>query len=187
VKVRDGPATVSAESKRELCHWGKNLGRLLELDDASVRKPARRPRIYLIDFEGKIDEHFTVEYYRLTAGKTLALNFPPKPLCPICNSKRDGHPSAAMRHVYLLRHGETAWNREERLQGSLDVPITAAGIQQVNQLAHRLQDLRIGRIFTSPLLRARQTGPSSLRRDLAFRLFRTTSGKSIMASGRESE
>jgi phosphoserine phosphatase len=62
-----------------------------------------------------------------------------------------------MRDIYLLRHGETDWNRDGRLQGTLDVPLNAVGIQQANQLARRLQNRRIGRILTSPLLRARHT------------------------------
>lgn len=62
-----------------------------------------------------------------------------------------------MRNIYWLRHGETDWNRQERLQGSLDVPINAVGIQQARQLARRLQNRQVGQIFTSPLVRARQT------------------------------
>lgn len=62
-----------------------------------------------------------------------------------------------MRNIYLLRHAETEWNRQERLQGTLDVPINAAGVRQSRTLARRLQNLPIGRIFTSPLARARQT------------------------------
>ncbi len=62
-----------------------------------------------------------------------------------------------MSNIYLLRHAETDWNREDRLQGTLDVPINAAGVQQSCTLARRLQKRRIGRVFTSPLLRARQT------------------------------
>ncbi len=62
-----------------------------------------------------------------------------------------------MRNIYLLRHAETDWNSEERLQGILDVPLNAAGVRQLRLLSRRLQKLRIGQIFTSPLVRARQT------------------------------
>ncbi len=62
-----------------------------------------------------------------------------------------------MAHIYLLRHGETDWNREERLQGSLDVRLNKAGIKQASVLARRLEKLRVCRVFTSPLARARQT------------------------------
>ncbi len=45
-----------------------------------------------------------------------------------------------MAHIYFVRHGETDWNREQRLQGNLDVYLNkAAGIGQVRALAHRLE------------------------------------------------
>jgi phosphoserine phosphatase len=75
-----------------------------------------------------------------------------------------------MSNIYLLRHGETDWNREERLQGSLDVPINAVGIRQASQLARRLHNRRIGRIFTSPLVRARQTAAIISSRGSCFPL-----------------
>jgi broad specificity phosphatase PhoE len=80
-----------------------------------------------------------------------------------------------MGHIYLLRHGETDWNREERLQGSFDVPLNEAGIKQARVLARRLEQLRVGQVFTSSLLRARETAaiinlkkkwPLSVREDL---------------------
>lgn len=40
--------------------------------------------------------------------------------------------------LLLVRHGETAWNAEHRIQGHLDVPLSAAGIWQANRLAARL-------------------------------------------------
>lgn len=80
-----------------------------------------------------------------------------------------------MGRIYLLRHGETAWNREERLQGHFDVPLNRVGIRQARELARRLEKLRVGWVFTSPLARARQTAaiigakiscPLSVRDDL---------------------
>lgn len=62
-----------------------------------------------------------------------------------------------MGHIYLLRHGETDWNREERLQGSFDVPLNKTGIKQACVLARRLEKLPVGQVFTSNLLRARET------------------------------
>ena len=63
----------------------------------------------------------------------------------------------SMAHIYLLRHGETDWNRKHRLQGILDVRLNKAGIGQARALAHRTQNLPIRAVFTSPLARARQT------------------------------
>lgn len=62
-----------------------------------------------------------------------------------------------MGAIYLIRHGETDWNRETRLQGITDVPLNRAGIAQGQSLVGRLSRVRAGRIFTSPLRRARQT------------------------------
>jgi len=62
-----------------------------------------------------------------------------------------------MANIYLLRHGETDWNREHRLQGNLDVYLNKAGLGQASALARRLENLPIQAVFTSPLGRARQT------------------------------
>lgn len=63
--------------------------------------------------------------------------------------------------IYLLRHGETLWNREGRLQGHGDSPLTVRGIIQVFACAMILRR-EIGdpagvQVQTSPLCRARQT------------------------------
>ena len=57
----------------------------------------------------------------------------------------------------LVRHGETDWNARGLLQGWLDVPLNARGISQAHALAEHLQNRGFNRIWTSPLLRARQT------------------------------
>lgn len=62
-----------------------------------------------------------------------------------------------MNAIYLVRHGETDWNCEERLQGITDVPLNRAGIIQGRGLAGRLSRVHAGCIFTSPLRRARHT------------------------------
>lgn len=56
--------------------------------------------------------------------------------------------------LLLIRHGETAWNAESRIQGQLDVPLSSAGIWQAGRLAQRLADQRIDAIFASDLARA---------------------------------
>ncbi|MGH9772873.1 MAG: histidine phosphatase family protein [Candidatus Acidiferrales bacterium] len=62
-----------------------------------------------------------------------------------------------MGTIYLIRHGETDWNREKRLQGITDVPLNRAGIAQGRRLAGWLKRVGAGCIFTSPLRRARHT------------------------------
>jgi probable phosphoglycerate mutase len=59
--------------------------------------------------------------------------------------------------VYMIRHGETVWNAEKRLQGHLDSPLTGQGIQQATMLAARLSSVHFDAIYSSDLERARQT------------------------------
>src|SRR4030042_2787950 len=59
--------------------------------------------------------------------------------------------------VYLIRHGETFWNREQRLQGQLDSPLTEEGIRQATVLAIKLADIRFDAVYASDLERARHT------------------------------
>lgn len=59
--------------------------------------------------------------------------------------------------IVLIRHGETAWNAERRLQGHLDIGLNAAGKQQVAALGLALAQERFDAIFASDLQRARQT------------------------------
>ena len=58
-------------------------------------------------------------------------------------------------HILLVRHGETAWNREGRYQGRTDMPLSADGERQVRALGARLVDIPIAVAIASPLSRAR--------------------------------
>jgi probable phosphoglycerate mutase len=59
--------------------------------------------------------------------------------------------------IILIRHGETAWNAERRLQGHLDIPLNAEGERQARLLADALAPERIDLLVSSDLQRARQT------------------------------
>ncbi len=59
--------------------------------------------------------------------------------------------------LHLIRHGETDWNRERRVQGQSDSRLTERGARQARALAPRLRALRLDRIYCSTSLRARQT------------------------------
>ncbi len=61
--------------------------------------------------------------------------------------------------LYLLRHGQTDWNASYRLQGQTDIPLNREGIHQAQKEAARVlsEGIVFDRVFTSPLIRARQT------------------------------
>lgn len=65
-----------------------------------------------------------------------------------------------MGKIYLIRHGETVWNRQGRLQGHLDSPLTLTGARQAEAHGRRLRTL-LGTdtlpVIASPLGRTRQT------------------------------
>ncbi len=57
----------------------------------------------------------------------------------------------------LVRHGETDWNKEHRIQGHADAPLNATGIEQARRLASRLTGTRIDAIYASDVSRTRKT------------------------------
>lgn len=59
--------------------------------------------------------------------------------------------------ILLIRHGETAWNAERRLQGHIDIALNAAGLAQAAALGQALADEPLAAIIASDLQRARQT------------------------------
>lgn len=60
-------------------------------------------------------------------------------------------------HILLIRHGETDWNAQGRIQGHLQVPLNARGLRQADALARRLAGSPFAAVHTSDLVRARQT------------------------------
>jgi alpha-ribazole phosphatase len=59
--------------------------------------------------------------------------------------------------IWLVRHGETAWNSERRFQGARDVELSARGREQATSLAHALAGHSFAALYTSPLSRTRET------------------------------
>lgn len=59
-------------------------------------------------------------------------------------------------NIYMLRHGETDWNMEGRLQGHTDIPLNRNGKNQIKKTAGILNEMgiNIDLIFSSPLARA---------------------------------
>lgn len=70
-------------------------------------------------------------------------------------------PAASSRppasRLILIRHGESTWNRERRIQGQLDPPLSEQGHEQARRVAGRLAPRRVEALYTSDLLRASQT------------------------------
>ena len=56
--------------------------------------------------------------------------------------------------LYIVRHGETKWNRERRLQGSTDVELNDKGIALAKSTGKALAEVPFRRAFSSPLKRA---------------------------------
>ena len=77
--------------------------------------------------------------------------------------------SSGATTLLLIRHGETAWNAEHRIQGRLDVPLSTTGMWQTGRLAQRLADEAIDAVIASDLARAWMTGaPLADARGLAM-------------------
>jgi uncharacterized phosphatase len=57
----------------------------------------------------------------------------------------------------FIRHGQTDWNRDDRLQGSSDIPLNDAGRAQAHEAAELLRDGGWEVVVSSPLVRARET------------------------------
>jgi alpha-ribazole phosphatase len=61
------------------------------------------------------------------------------------------------RRIWLVRHGLTEWNTQQRFCGHSDIPLSAQGRVQARWLARRLQEEKISTIYTSDQARARET------------------------------
>jgi len=78
--------------------------------------------------------------------------------------------------ILAIRHGETAWNREARIQGQTDIPLNQVGLAQAECLGRALVGEGIDVLYASDLSRARQTAATvaaqtglDLRLDAALR------------------
>ena len=59
--------------------------------------------------------------------------------------------------IYIVRHGQTKWNVDRRIQGQKDLPLTAIGRQQAKNLSKKLYKIRFDAVFSSDLIRAYDT------------------------------
>ena len=62
-----------------------------------------------------------------------------------------------MSKLFLLRHLKSQWNQDDRFSGWVDNPLSEEGIQQAQGIAEQLKEFSIDAIYTSPLIRNKQT------------------------------
>jgi broad specificity phosphatase PhoE len=65
--------------------------------------------------------------------------------------------SESLPIIYLARHGETAWSLSGQHTGRTDIALTDRGERNARQLGERLRGFAIGKVYTSPLIRATRT------------------------------
>lgn len=65
--------------------------------------------------------------------------------------------------VYLIRHGETPWNKEKRFQGQIDIPLNEYGRRIAEETRLGMPAVHFDKVFSSPLCRARETAEILLR------------------------
>lgn len=91
----------------------------------------------------------------------------------------------------LLRHGQTDWNVQRRMQGRKDVPLNSAGIKQIQEISELFLtqlNFRFDRMIASPMLRTQQSAalcseilqlPAELRDEFQERSFGELEGQTI--------
>ncbi len=60
--------------------------------------------------------------------------------------------------IYIVRHGETQWNAQGRIQGRQDIALNDQGRRQIEHAANELQGRNFTAMITSPLARAKESG-----------------------------
>lgn len=59
--------------------------------------------------------------------------------------------------IYFVRHGQTNWNLEGRIQGQTDIPLNEKGLLQAKEIKEKLKGIKFEKVFCSPLKRTLQT------------------------------
>ena len=59
--------------------------------------------------------------------------------------------------IYFIRHGETIWNKEKKIQGRSDIPLNQFGRELAKITSLSLKDIPFDVVYSSPLIRAKET------------------------------
>ena len=79
---------------------------------------------------------------------------------------REGAVDSLIRKIYLVRHAESSWNRERRVQGTcLEVPLSPTGEKQARLLGPRLRALALRAVYSSDARRTLETARRALGDD----------------------
>ena len=62
-----------------------------------------------------------------------------------------------MAKLILLRHLKSQWNKENRFTGWIDIPLSEEGIESAQETAGKLAGFKIDKVYTSPLIRNKET------------------------------
>jgi len=62
-----------------------------------------------------------------------------------------------MPKLILLRHLQSQWNKENRFTGWTDIPLSEEGIKSAKEVAEKLAGFKIDKVYTSPLIRNKET------------------------------
>ncbi|MDR1514947.1 MAG: histidine phosphatase family protein [Synergistaceae bacterium] len=93
------------------------------------------------------------------------------------NKDRESH------RIFLIRHGETDWNKVFRYQGISDVPLNGEGLEQARKLAVRLSRVLPDRVLASPLSRAARTAEVIMELNASDTVIETRSELKEMSFG----
>lgn len=73
-------------------------------------------------------------------------------------------------NLYVVRHGKTAWNDENKVQGLADIPLSEEGIKEALELRKIVDNLDIDVVISSPLIRALKTAEIIIQNRLSINI-----------------
>lgn len=82
-------------------------------------------------------------------------------------------------NLYIIRHGESKWNIENRIQGSSNPGLSKLGRFQAKLLAGRFKKIKVDRLYASPLLRSMETA-ERIARTLRLKIVKKDALREIM-------